>query len=246
MTWLKDNWLFLLSLGIVIVAVVVVCVVAHFQKKRYGSSKATTRDLTFGAICVASAFALSFFGYSLPQGGTITPASVLPIMLYCHYRGIGRGAIVCLSFTLLQFMQDPYILTPFQVLLDYFFPYLALIFSAVIPFNRKKYNLLSSEDKSLISCHGGFFIGGALYAIFRYTSHVLSGAIFFGEYAPVGWGAWPYSFAYNSFALVDAIIAVGVGAALFTNKAFNAFMAKSFNAVQKSDSTTKNDQRTTA
>ncbi len=239
--WLTENWLVLLSFAIVVVAVVVVLVISHAQSKRYGSAKPTTRDVTFGAICVASAFALSFFGYSLPQGGTITLASVLPIMLYCHYLGIGKSTIVCIAFTLLQFMQNPYILTPFQVILDYFLPYLSLIFVALIPFDKNKHDSLLEENVSTHGAHYGFYIGAGIYTVVRYVSHVLSGAIFFAEYAWAGWGAWPYSLVYNLSAIVDAAIAVGVGAALFSNQAFNGFMAKSFNAIQKSNASAEND-----
>lgn len=244
MEWFKENWLIVLSLVIVVAAVVAIFLVSYFQKKKYGAEKTTTRDLTLGAVCIASSFALSFFGYKLPQGGTITPASVLPIMLYCHYCGIGKSAIVVIAFTLLQFMQNPYIMHPFQVILDYFIPYLSLIFVAIIPFKREKYYSLMRENKSTMPSHAGLFIGAAIYIVVRYISHVLSGAIFFGDYAWDGWGKWPYSLAYNSFAIVDAAIAVAVGAALFANKAFNAFMAKAFDRKKNADTRAENDEGT--
>ncbi len=244
MYWFKENWLILLSIALALIAVITICLIAASEKKKFGSTKASTKEVTYAAICIATSFALSFFGYSLPQGGTITPASVLPVMLYCHYYGVRKGFIVCLSLTLLQFMQNPYLLTPFQVILDYFLPYLAIIFSAVIPFDRKKYSSLLHENKSTMRSHLGFFIGASIYAVVRYVSHVLSGAIFFGEYAWAGWNAWPYSMVYNLFSIVDAGIAVGVGAMLFANKAFAAFMAKSFNPEKKTNGGTKDDNGT--
>lgn len=241
MEWFKENWLVLLSIAIVVIGVVAVFAVARAFNKN-GKQKSATRDLTFGAVCIAASFALSFFGYELPQGGTITPASVLPIMLYCHYQGIRKSLPVCIAFTLLQFMQNPYILHPFQVILDYFIPYLALILVSVFPFRRDKYNALLSENKSTMPSHVGMFIGAAMYIVVRYTSHVLSGAIFFKEYAWEGWGAWGYSFVYNLFSVADAAIAVAIGAALFANKAFDAFMAKSFHAEKRSDASAKDDE----
>ncbi len=244
MNWFKENWLIFLSVLLVVAAVVVITIIASTEKKRFGTTKTSTRDVTYAAICIAASFALSFFGYSLPQGGTITPASVLPVMIYCHYYGTRKGFIVCVAFTLLQFMQNPYIMTPFQVILDYFLPYLAIIFSAVIPFNREKHDSLLKEGKHTMSAHLGFFIGAAIYTVVRYTSHVLSGAIFFGEYAWAGWNAWPYSMVYNLFIIVDTAIAVGVGAALFANKAFNSFLTKSFNAEKKPYRSAENNQGT--
>ena len=240
MVWLEENGVWL-SVVIVTVAVVAIFVASLIQKKKYGSRVSTTKELTMGAVCLATSFALSFFGYEFPQGGTITPAAVLPIMLYCHYSGIGKSVIICVAYSLLQFMQSPYILTPFQVILDYFIPYLSLILVAVVPFSKKKHSALLSEGKKTFSAHWGFFVGAILYIVVRYTSHVLSGAIFFAEYAWEGWGAWPYSMVYNLFAVLDASIAIGAGSALFSNETFNSFMAKSFNAKKNADACTEND-----
>ena len=141
-------------------------------------------------------------------------------------------------------MQKPYILHPFQVILDYFIPYLALILVSVFPFRRDKYNALISENKSTMPSHVGLFIGAAMYIVVRYPSHVLSGVIFFKESVPDGWGAWGYSLVYNLFAIADAAIAVGVGAALFANKAFDTFMAKTFHAEKRTDTCAKDDEGT--
>ena len=245
MNWIKNNILSCISFALVIVTITIVLVASNYQKHKYGKQQATTRELTLGAISVAIAFILSFFGYTLPQGGTITPASVLPIMLYCHYFGLKKGSIVCICFTLLQFMQNPFLLTPFQVILDYFLPYFALIFTAIIPFNRDKYSMLKNENKNTMPAHLGYIIGSVFYVVVRYVSHVLSGAIFFGEYAWDGWQAWPYSIVYNSFSIVDSAIAITIGIILFANKAFDTFMAKTLYANQKTDCATKDDKRTT-
>lgn len=240
MVWLEENGVWL-SVVIVTVAIVAIFVASLIQKKKYGSRKSTTKELAMGAVCLATSFALSFFGYKLPQEGTITPASVLPVMLYCHYCGIGKSIIICVAYSLLQFMQSPYILTPVQVILDYFLPYLALILVAVIPFNSKKHHSLLREGKKTFSAHWGFFVGAILYVLVRYTSHVLSGAIFFGEYAWAGWEAWPYSLVYNLFSVIDAGIAIGAGSALFSNETFNAYMAKSFNAKENANTGAENN-----
>lgn len=239
MEWFKENWLVLLSVAIVVIALAAIITIALLQKKRFGEQKSTTKDLTVGAICIATAFALSFFGFELPQGGTVTLASVLPIMLYCHYYGARKGLIVCVAYTLLQFMQNPYILTPWQVILDYFLPYLSLIFVSLFPYK-------GGSGEQGVKSHSGFYLGAALYITVRYISHVLSGAIFFGEYAWDGWAAWPYSLVYNSFSIIDAAIAIGVASVLFANKAFEAFMTKSLYTKRKPDGCAKNDEGTAA
>jgi thiamine transporter len=49
----------------------------------------------------------------------------------------------------------------------------------------------------------------------RYGSHLVSGAVFFGEYAPDGQPVWVYSALYNLYVPVSAALAfVGASAVL--------------------------------
>ena len=243
--WWKDNKFIVFALIIVAVLVAAVFIFNYILKKNNKSTatannKFSTKDLTVGAVCLALSFCLSCFGYKMPQGGTITPSAILPIALYCYYFGFGKGCIVTIAYTLLQFMQNPYILTPAQVFLDYFAPYLALCATGIFSFNINKYKNAMQKDKPL-SAHGGLFGGIGIYIAIRYLSHVLSGAIFFGEYAWEGWAAWPYSIVYNSYVLIDTLIVVLVAIALLSNKAFNKYMASNINTEQKTDTTAENN-----
>ena len=47
----------------------------------------------------------------------------------------------------------------------------------------------------------------------RFASHVLSGVVFFAEYAPEGQSALAYSIAYNATYMIPSAIACGVVAA---------------------------------
>lgn len=51
---------------------------------------------------------------------------------------------------------------------------------------------------------------GVLLAMFiAFVGHVLSGVIFYGQYALEGWGVWTYSLVYNcSYMVPDTIVAV--------------------------------------
>lgn len=236
-TWL--TWIILIVLIVLFVAVIVVNLILKSFKH---NSIITTKDITYGSICLATAFALSFVGFKMPYGGTLTPASSLPIMIYGYYFGFRKGAIVCVAYTMLQLMQDPYILYPMQVFFDYILPYMSLIFVGIFSYSQSRYHKTILNKKPTISAHIPFFIGTGIYAIARYCSHVLSGAIFFGEYAWNGWAAWPYSIVYNLFALLDAAIAIAAGAGLLSSKAFNTLMATPRNTLQNSDTTAKDNK----
>ena len=73
----------LLLVGILVFAV-------SKDKKRW-----TARMLANGALCIALATVLSFVAlYKMPQGGTITLASMLPIFLFSYAYGVGPGMLV--------------------------------------------------------------------------------------------------------------------------------------------------------
>lgn len=138
----------------------------------------TTRQLVFGALCIAIAFALSFFKFfEMPNGGSITPASMLPIMIFAYVYGTPKGLIVGLAYGLLQMVQDLYVVHWAQFILDYILAFMALSLTGLF-----KRNILP-----------GIIAGG----IGRFVFAFLSGFIFFGQYAPEGQSAIAYSFVYN-------------------------------------------------
>ena len=58
------------------------------------SRKWDARMLSFGALSVALSFVLSCIRlYRMPQGGSVTPASMLPIMLFSAAYGVGPGLL---------------------------------------------------------------------------------------------------------------------------------------------------------
>ena len=107
-----------------------------------------------------------------------------------------------------------------------------------------------ASNKNPLRAHGGMFIGFALYFIVRYASHILAGVLFWSEGISfgvwqgdlVGWAAFSYSAVYNGlFLLPDTLIAVVCALFILSNKAFNSFMAKSFYAIQNTNTRAKNN-----
>ena len=74
-------------LQIVIIAVIVL--VGFFFM--FKGKKFSAREISIGALSVAMAFILSYIKVSLPQGGSVTPASMLPILAYAWAFGLVPG-----------------------------------------------------------------------------------------------------------------------------------------------------------
>ncbi|HEY8419237.1 MAG TPA: energy-coupled thiamine transporter ThiT [Clostridia bacterium] len=186
------------SVGLIIVALVIIFA--------FGSKiPFTTKEIAFAAVCLALSYALSFIKFfSMPQGGSVTPASALPLLIYAYYFGWKKGLVVGFIYSLLQIMQKPELYHPVQVLLDYPLAYTSIF---VVGFFRP----LGKP---------GFYAGITAYGIIRYFCHVVSGAVFFGEYAWEGWAAWPYSFVYNTTTLVELAVTLLIGVLLFSSNSF--------------------------
>ncbi|MGI6228812.1 MAG: energy-coupled thiamine transporter ThiT, partial [Christensenellales bacterium] len=84
------------------------------------NTKTTTFEIVFAAVSIAMSFALSYIRiFKLPQGGSVTFASLVPIVIYSYKFGIRKGVLCCFIYGLLQSFQDPWIVHPLQYFLDY-------------------------------------------------------------------------------------------------------------------------------
>jgi thiamine transporter len=152
--------------------------------------------LVYGALCVALSFALSSIRiFRMPQGGSVTPASMLPLIAFALAYGPLPSAVVSLAYGLLHMFQDPWIATPVQAALDYPLAFMGIAACGLFSKAPPKWN----------------YIAGAVCAgLWRYACHVLSGVAFFAAYAPDGQAPLLYSLGYNSFVLVEIVICIAV------------------------------------
>ncbi len=160
---------------------VVLLLVASVATGKKESKRMDTKQLVFCAMSIALASVASVLKiYEFPFGGAITFFSMLFICLPGYFYGVTAGILSAVAYGVLQFLLGPYILFPIQVIVDYLLAFGALGLSGI--FSKSKNGLLK----------------GYLLGIFgRYVFAVISGWIFFGEYAWEGWGAFSYSLAYN-------------------------------------------------
>ena len=140
------------------------------------------KALAFSALLAALAVALGAITlFRMPQGGSVTPFSILPLFLAAYYFGVPRGILVGVAVGLLNLLINPFIVHPVQVLLDYPLAFGAVALGGVFRGWGKK-------------C----LIPGYLTGVFcRYVFAVLSGAVFFGSYAPEGFSGLTWSLWYN-------------------------------------------------
>ena len=180
----------------IVVAVLLVGGVIAYRSLKGGHKTVwNTKMMAMGAVCIALSSVLSMIKFwKMPLGGSITAASMLPLMLFSYVYGMGPGCLVGALYGVLQFIIEPYFLSVPQMLLDYPIAFgmmgLAGLFSKM-------------DDENL-----GLTVGVVLASVGRFVAAVLSGVIFFAEYAG-DQNPWVYSIVYNgSYMLPECIICV--------------------------------------
>ncbi len=157
--------------------------------------KADTKAMVTSAVLVALSIALNqVILFRMPQGGSITAFSMLPIVVCAYLFGVRRGVMAGMCVGLIDLIFNPYVIHPIQMLLDYPLAFGALGFAG----------LLGGRKLGLVY---GYLIG--LFS--RYLCAVLSGIIFFGQYAPEGFNAVTWSIYYNiTYLGVEGALTVAV------------------------------------
>jgi len=178
------------------------------------------RALTYGAVCVGLSFALSYAVlFRMPQGGSITLASLAPIVLYIYLFGFKYGLLATVAFTILQLFRGSHLVNPGQIILDYIIPYMALCLVGLVPIAVDKLKKNKGNRGRDRVTEWGIYIGMAVFTLVRWASQTASGMWFW--HVPF-WG----SVLYNSFGVVDSVIAAIALVALFRSKAFRAELDK--------------------
>lgn len=171
--------------------------------------------ISYAAMAISMSFVLSYIRiYRMPQGGSLTLGSLLPLMLFSYAYGPLAGCVAGAAYGMLQLIQDLYVVHPVQLLLDY-----PLAFAAVgLTGLARGLNRPSGSG-------GRLFIGIWIGGLSRIVFHVISGAVFFGMYAPEAQNPWVYSTIYNLTVLLPDI---ALCALISRVRAFNALLERDF------------------
>ena len=150
---------YVLSIGVMVVCVLAGLALSDRTEKNRTFS---ARRLAYCAMAVALAYVTSFIKpFELPYGGSVTLLSMLFIVLVGNWYGVKTGVLVGLAYGVLQFLQEPYFLSLFQLCCDYVLAFAALGLSGL--FRKRKNGLLIGYIAAVLA--RGFFhsLGGYLY-----------------------------------------------------------------------------------
>ena len=167
-----------------------------------------TKLLIETSLMVALATVLSVFKLvEMPYGGSVTMASMLPILIISYRCGIGWGLGGGLCYAVIEQLLGLKNLSYFTtwqsvvaiILLDYILAFTLIGLGGVFKSRR-------------ISQANSFFLGGMLVSILRYLCHVISGAtVWAGLSIPDG-AAIIYSFGYNAtYMIPETVILLAAG-----------------------------------
>ena len=189
----QDGDITLTTPGYVLVAIIIFAALLLISAIGNHGKAISAKKLAVSAVALALAVVTSMIKvWEMPMGGSITLCSMLFVVLIGYWYGPAIGLMAGIAYGLLQFILGPYIVSLPQVLVDYVFAFGALGLSGF--FSDKKHGLL---------------IGYIAAVIGRFFFAVLSGVIFFGQYAPEGMSPLGYSCAYNgAYLAAEAAITI--------------------------------------
>lgn len=208
-----------ISIGGVLVLLLAIALIGHFSSREQQSKTRSAKEVAFAGICVAASFTLALLKIpTIESGGSITIASFVPIMLYAYVFGPTKGFMVGLIHGLLNFIEDPYILTPATFVFDYLLAFMSV---GIMGFFGK----LPRKEGEILP----IVLGALCVFSVRFLSHLLSGMIFFSmDSVWVSFPAWAtanafiYSFIYQCIYIpADALIAIAALIALCKSGAFD-------------------------
>ncbi len=166
-----------------------------------------TRALVEGAMMISLATVLGIFKLvDMPYGGSVTIASMLPMIIFAYRHGvlvgIGAGAVYAVLEQLLGLSTLSYV-TGWQsvvavILLDY------IVAFAVVGLGGVFRGKLGSQKSSLI-------YGALLVMALRYVCHVISGATVWAGLSIPSSAALIYSISYNAtYMIPETVILIAV------------------------------------
>ena len=198
--------MYLCAIGLITVILALAFLFGKKDKKGFDS-----KSIAYAAVCIALSFALSYLApIHMPQGGSVTIASLVPLMIYSYMFGTKKGVFAGAVYGLLQIIQDPWIIHPAQMFLDYPIAFSAIGLSGMFAHVKA----LEKVPQVQIA------LGGIVASVLRFASHLFSGVFAFSYLAP-DVDAWIYSLGYNAtYVFPDIAIAIAVCVIVFSSKAF--------------------------
>jgi thiamine transporter len=147
----------------------------------------TLRRLVEVAIAVALVVVLSQVRVvRLPQGGSITAGSMVPIFYIALGWGFRWGVVAGVLAGVVNYITDPFFVHPVQALLDYPIAFGVIGMAGLFP--------------------RAPVLGVVLGGVGRWLAHFLSGVVFFASYAPEGTSPAAYAAVYNGSYMIPEVL----------------------------------------
>jgi thiamine transporter len=167
--------------------------------------KNTTKILVECAMMIAMSTALSYFKiFEMPQGGSVTCASMVPLVLISYRHGLKWGVLTAFTHSLLQ-MLIQFNVPPAKtfgaflavVALDYVLAFTALGTAAFFgkPFKNRAASVA---------------VGAVTVTLIRFVCSFISGILVWRSYAPEGTPVWLYSLTYNGSYMLPEILITAI------------------------------------
>ena len=181
---------------ILLAALLVGGIIAYRAIKGGQKTVWTTRMLAVGAMCLALSTVLSNIKFfEMPNGGSVTVVSLLPLILFAYVYGTVPGLILGFVHGTLQFLFGGWFLNVFQLLLDYPLAFAVLGLAGL-------FNKMKSEQ-------AGLAVGTVVGCVARWFVAALGGLIFWSDLTEGIWPAMVYTVTYNaSYMIPECIITV--------------------------------------
>ena len=156
------------------------------------SRRPNVRVLAEVAVMVALSSVLYIIKiFTLPQGGSITFGSMVPIFVLSLRRGPKVGILAGIVFSFFVLYYEPFVYNPVQYMFDYPLAFGSLGLAGL--FRRRP------------------LIGVGAGISSRFVCHFISGLVFFASFAPTGESPALYSAIYNgSYLIPEFAISAGV------------------------------------
>ena len=169
---------------------------------------------------LALSFALSYAKiFEMPMGGSVTIASMLPIMLISIKYGLTTGFATCFVYSLTQLLQAFMSANVFPYCETFGTLVLCILFDYIVPFTLLGIAGLFHKLKLTKNVEINIYIGIVVAVLLRFVCHFITGVVIWGQWAPDGMGKYLYSLLYNGgFLSADFAICI-VCAVLMLRKA---------------------------
>lgn len=178
------------------------------------TNKRSTLTLVESAVMIALATVLSLIKFvDMPYGGSVTLASMLPIVIIAYRHGVGVGFGAGLVYAVLQQLLGLNTLsyvTGWQsvvavILLDYILAFISVGLGGIF---RKVYTSNTSRSQAT-----GLALGMLTVCVVRYVMHVISGATVWAGLSIPSEAALIYSLGYNAtYMIPETIVNTAVAA----------------------------------